>query len=268
MRASTETGSPIAGRVRTAVRRMPWRRPSAAVPNTEDPLWKHASESDRRIVGEALPYSMTGVARLLSLIDAVRHCVERDIRGAFVECGVWRGGSALAMILTLQEVGVADRDLYLYDTFEGMTPPTLRDVSSTEGAALDEWQAAQEDGRRPWSDVFGAEVFDEAGVQSLLRGTGYPPQRLQFVRGRVEATIPSTQPDEIALLRLDTDWYESTAHELKHLYPRLRNGGVLIVDDYGHWHGARDAVDEYFSRGPAKPLLTRVDYSARMGLKA
>ena len=87
----------------------------------------------------------------------------------------------------------------------------------------------------------------------MLHGTGYPPERIHFVRGPVEETLPAGAPDEIALLRLDTDWYESTRHELEHLYPRLAAGGVLLVDDYGHWEGARKAVDEYFADHGDRP---------------
>src|SRR3984885_4780905 len=102
-----------------------------------------ASDSDRRIVEAAAQHSMTGHARLLALIDAVRYCVHRRLEGAFVECGVWRGGSVLAMILTLQDLGVDERDIYLYDTFDGMTEPTEHDVSEAEPPALQIWQRAR-----------------------------------------------------------------------------------------------------------------------------
>jgi len=74
-------------------------------------------------------------------------------------------------------------------------------------------------------------------------------------------------PGKIALLRLDTDWYESTAHELKHLYPLLVPGGVIIIDDYGHWEGARKAVDEYITAEKLPLLLNRIDYTGRIGIK-
>jgi hypothetical protein len=225
------------------------------------------SPEDARIVHRALPYTMTGVARLQATIDAVRYCERRGVDGSFAECGVWRGGSVLAMILTLQQLGRSDRDIYLYDTFEGMTEPTERYTSEHAPAALDTWRAAQAQGQRPWGEMFSREVFNEESVRSTLLETGYPEDRLHLVRGPVESTVPSQAPREIALLRLDTDWYESTLHELEHLYPRLATGGVLIIDDYGHWQGARRAVDEYFG-GPAAPiLLNRTDYTGRIGVK-
>jgi O-methyltransferase len=96
---------------------------------------------------------------------------------------------------------------------------------------------------------------------------GYPGEKLHFVQGKVEDTIPGSAPEQIALLRLDTDWYESTRHELIHLYPRLSAGGVLIVDDYGHWQGSRRAVDEWIAQAGVRILLNRIDYTGRVAVK-
>jgi hypothetical protein len=90
---------------------------------------------------------------------------------------------------------------------------------------------------------------------------------MHFVKGKVEDTIPASTPDRIAILRLDTDWYASTRHELEHLYPLLAPGGVLIIDDYGHWEGCRQAVDEYFASRNLQVLLNRVDYTGRIAVK-
>ena len=221
---------------------------------------------DRLIVEQALPFTMTGVSRLLALVDSVRYCVRRELPGAFAECGVWRGGSVRAMVMTLQELGVSDRDIYLYDTFEGMTLPTEHDTSRFDGSALDAWREAEERGDRIHGELFNEELFNEDDVRRMLTATGYPEERLHFVKGPVEETIPSTTPGPLALLRLDTDWYESTLHELRHLYPLLTAAGVLIIDDYGHWEGCRRAVDEYFAEHPI-PLLSRIDYAGRVGVK-
>lgn len=222
---------------------------------------------DRWIVERALPLTMTGVQRLHALVEAVRHCVRRDVPGAFVECGVWRGGSVLAMIIALQELGVDDRDLFLYDTFEGMTTPTEHDVSAYEAPALQTWGEAARANARPWAQLFDPEVFNERSVRETVLSTGYPAERVHLVRGAVEDTLPADAPERLALLRLDTDWYASTRHELVHLYPRLSGGGVLIIDDYGHWQGARRAVDEYFATDAPPPLLHRIDYASRIAVK-
>jgi O-methyltransferase len=225
------------------------------------------SDEDREIIARARPFTMTSDERLQALIDAVRYCEQRGVAGAFAECGVWRGGSVLTMILVLQGLGVDDRDIHLFDTFEGMTAPTEEDTSPLDPPALETWAEAQESGERAWSELFSHEVFDEAAVRELLVSTGYPSERLHFARGPVEQTLPEAAPERLALLRLDTDWYESTRHELEQLWPRLSDGGVLIVDDYGHWEGARRAVDEFFAGSAAPVLLSRIDYTGRIAIK-
>jgi hypothetical protein len=225
------------------------------------------AEPDRRIVEAALPYTMTGAPRLLALIDAVRYLAGRRLPGDLAECGVWRGGSVLAMILALRDAGEEPRDIHLFDTFSGMTEPSVHDTSPFDPPALETWRTAKERGGRPWPDLFDPSMFSVGTVEATLLGTGYPRDRLHFVVGAVEETLPAQAPAELALLRLDTDWYESTRHELEHLYPRLVPGGVLIIDDYGHWEGARRAVEEYFREHPPRPLLSRIDYTGRVALK-
>ena len=225
------------------------------------------SPEDRAIIERVLPYTMTGVPRLAALIDAVRYCVRREVPGGFAECGVWRGGSVLAMILTLQQLGSHTRDIHLYDTFEGMTEPTEHDVSPIDPPALETWTAAQRRRTRPWKELFAGEVLDETSVHHTVLSTGYPAERIHVVRGPVEETLPQRVPERLALLRLDTDWYESTRHELQHLYPLLVDSGVLIIDDYGHWEGAKRAVDEYFGIHQPPLLLNRIDYTGRIAVK-
>lgn len=236
--------------------------PAPTQPATDSALSPH----EQRILAEVRSFTMVSTERLLANMDAVAHAVRRGIPGAVVECGVWRGGSVLAMIRTLQSLGVDDRDIYLYDTFEGMTQPGELDTSPFEQPARVTWDATP-DGTTPWSWAFDAAIYDLGFVTRLITATGYPPERLHFVQGPVEQTLPGTAPDEIAVLRLDTDWYASTRHELEHLYPRICAGGVLIVDDFGHWEGARRAVEEYFSTAAPPMLLSRIDYSGRMGVK-
>jgi O-methyltransferase len=229
--------------------------------------WSGIDAADRAIVEQALPYTMTSVARLHAVVQSVRYLARRGVTGDFAECGVWRGGSVLAMILTLQELGARPRDVYLYDTFEGMTAPTELDTSAVDPPALETWNAARADGKRAWHEMFGPDVFDEQSVRETLLATGYPEERVHVVKGKVEETIPAHAPARLALLRLDTDWYESTRHELHELYPRLADGGVLIIDDYGHWEGARRAVDEYFAEQAEPLLLNRIDYTGRIAVK-
>lgn len=219
---------------------------------------------EEQIVAAVRNYTMISRERLLAVMDAVEYVVRRGIAGALVECGVWRGGSVLAMILTLQRLGVADRDVYLYDTFEGMTQPTELDTSPFEQPALRTWEQTAE-GEVAWRWAFDPTIYGLETVRELILGSGYPGERIHFVQGRVEETLPSQAPEVVAVARLDTDWYESTKHELDHLYPRMSTGGVLIIDDYGHWEGARRATEEFFDTAPI--LFARSDYSGRMGVK-
>jgi hypothetical protein len=227
----------------------------------------HGDPLDAAIAARCAPYTLTSPARVQALLDAVAYCVERGVPGDFAECGVWRGGSVLAMVLKLQALGVDDRVVHLYDTFEGMTRPSELDTSQYDGPALTSWEQQTEGGARAWDEYFRPDVFNEDLVREVVLSTGYPASKARFVRGPVEETLPAHAPDQLALLRLDTDWYESTRHELEHLYPRLAVGGVLIIDDYGHWDGCRKAVDEYFSSVAPPVLLTRVDYTARVAVK-
>lgn len=234
--------------------------PSGKIPD-------HFSDDERALVERVRPYTMTTPERLIANADAIEYAVRRDIGGAIVECGVWLGGSVLAMILTLQRLGTSDRDIYLFDTFEGMTPPRDEDTTRFGPSAKQMWEMAAARGRKIQHWLFKPEVFGLERVQKVVYDSGYPPERIHFVKGRVEDTVPGEAPESIAVLRLDTDWYESTRHELVHLYPRLSRGGVLIIDDYGHWDGSRKAVDEYFAELAPPVLLNRTDYAGRMAVK-
>jgi O-methyltransferase len=218
-------------------------------------------EADRQIIQRVSPFTMTSLERRASLLGAVDHLVKHRIAGDIVECGVWRGGSMMAVALALMARGDTSRHLYLYDTFEGMSEPTAHDKALS--GELAQAQLERTDRGHPLWAVAGLD-----DVKANLASTGYPADRVHYVQGKVEDTIPATLPQQVALLRLDTDWYESTRHELQHLYPLLAKHGVLIIDDYGHWQGARQAVDEYFAQAAEPVFLHRVDYTARLHVKA
>jgi len=208
------------------------------------------------------PYTMTTPERIASLCNAVNYLVKNNIEGDFVECGVWRGGSTMAAIDTLLKAGKKDREIYLYDTYEGMSEPTEADKVFT-GTTADILMNTSD--KEDATSVWCYSALEE--VQTNVGSLKYPAKSIHYVKGKVEDTIPQTIPAKIALLRLDTDWYESTAHELKYLYPLLVPGGVIIIDDYGHWEGARKAVDEYIEAQKLPLLLNRIDYTGRIGIK-
>lgn len=167
----------------------------------------------------------------------------------------------MAVARTLIEYGSIDRALYLFDTFDGMTEPTATDENLWGGLASDLLKKSDKLTAQVWAHSSLAEV------SGSMRDTGYGTDKIFLVKGRVEETLPAKAPDAIALLRLDTDWYESIYHELVHLYPRLSVGGVLLIDDYGHWKGAKRAVDQYIKENNVKILLNRIDYTGRIGVK-
>jgi O-methyltransferase len=220
----------------------------------DDPSLVGFSIEEQKIIKAVRPFTMTSTERICALIEAIRHVSVNQVPGAIVECGVWRGGSTMAAILTLLGIPSTERGIYLYDTFEGMSEPTEADLAPDGIPAADLLSQGLP------GIICRASLED---VKTNVLSTGYPPSKVHFVQGKVEETIPKTLPASIALLRLDTDWYESTRHELEHLFPLLHPKGVLIVDDYGHWAGARKAVDEFFGRWPGTYYFHRIDYTGR-----
>lgn len=206
--------------------------------------------------------TMTSPERIVGLIRAVEYVVHSGLPGDIVECGVWRGGSMWIAARTLLQRDDATRDLWLYDTFEGMSEPTAADVDFTGHSAAGLLQIHDPEDR---NGVWCLSRLDE--VKKTMASSGYPAERVRYVTGKVEDTLSIHRPAQIALLRLDTDWYESTRCELEWLFPCLVPGGVLIVDDYGHWQGCRRAVDEYFAITGQRIHLARMDYTGRIGIK-
>lgn len=208
------------------------------------------------------PYTMTSPERLFALYQSINYIIENDIPGDFVECGVWKGGSSMMIANTLQNLGIADRSLWMYDTYEGMSEPTSEDRDYAGKSAAELLEASD---KTDANSVWCFSSMEE--VQRNLALTGYPMSQIKFIKGKVEDSIPGAIPRSIALLRLDTDWYSSTMHELVHLYPLLSGSGVLIIDDFGHWEGAKKAVLEYFSQHSQRPLINRIDETGRIIIK-
>lgn len=216
-------------------------------------------ENDLFFVRQFDGFTMTSLERRLHLLDAVRYIVANNIAGAIVECGVWRGGSMMLVAEALKSLGQSDREIFLFDTFCGMTNPTEKDIDFSGRFAADALASEEESklSSRTWA------IASLNDVKENLSATRYPEDQLHYVVGDVLSTVPSHAPDHIAILRLDTDWYESTHHELEYLVPRVVQGGIVIIDDYGHWGGAREAVDE-FVRSAGRPIfLSRIDYTCR-----
>jgi hypothetical protein len=222
--------------------------------NQSGPKWKN------RIVETVKPFTMTSDTNLRAFIKAVEEIEKNKTPGAIVECGVWKGGSMMAAAQTLFHLDNNERELYLFDTFDSFPEPGKEDISH-EGKTGREIIETLKENDQPWK------APSVEAVKENLYATGYPKEKINFVKGDVMQTLPASAPEEIAILRLDTDWYESTFHELRCLYPRLSGKGILIIDDYGYWKGCKKAVDEYFGSNNIEPGLVKIDFSSRMHYK-
>jgi O-methyltransferase len=234
-----------------------FRRNKGVDSETVRRLIPEASDADIRMMLDVTPYTMTGIERLWAVLSAVRYANRAGIEGDIVECGVWRGGN----MMLAKRAAAKPRCYFLYDTYAGMSEPTAADVDNAGGSALARFENYLKPTHSEWAYASIEEVRGNFEKHKLLDDS------VRFIKGKVEETLKdeSNLPKQIAILRLDTDWYESTLAELQTLYPRLVPGGILIVDDYGHWQGARKAFDEYFKDQPM--LLQRIDYTARMTVK-
>jgi O-methyltransferase len=221
-----------------------------------DPLFNIEPEA-KAILDTVRGWTMAVPLQQWATWSATRYIEINAIPGAIVEFGVWRGGMCQIAARTLLAHGSTNRDIFLFDTFAGMTPPTAADYDVGTGRNAAGLLAA--------GSVFGTHgvpftlecIADVADVRSGMAATGYPMDRVHLIRGDVAETIPEQLPDVIAFARLDTDWYESTRHELAHVWKRIAPGGVMAVDDYDAWAGSRRATDEWWGSLPFKPLPMR-----------
>jgi len=233
----------------SGVRELPPKYPQDFGPFTRD-LWDRVS-----------PYTMTTQERVVSLEYAVRYIEAAGIPGDIVECGVGAGGSMMAAAWTLLELGSRERRIFLYDTYRGMAMPTDEDVSVFGKPAKRKYERKMKDGQCTWHN------YPLPDVRRNLEHTGYPADRLLFIEGFVQDTLPSNDCEHISLLRLDTNLYESTKAEMEYLWPKLATGGVFLIDDYFRWLGQKKAIDEYLAAHGVHMLLTRLDDHSAMGIK-
>lgn len=195
----------------------------------------------------AKKYSMLHVTGFYNIYTSLKYIAGRRIHGDIVECGVLFGGASIFSALLCDKLGVSDKNFYLYDSFEGF-PVGSSDAKVTTGP------------------ITGGQYKNfRSAVEANFQAEGISMTSVKFIEGFVEDTLVSHPlPEQISLLRLDTDFYDSTKVELEVLYPRLASGGVLIVDDYGLYKGSRQATDEYLN---AQLLLNRIDVGVRAGIK-
>jgi hypothetical protein len=204
------------------------------------------------IINICKSYSMISRERFLNNIESVQYVEEKNIPGDIVEIGVWKGGSILSMMLAYKNTLKMARNIHLYDTFEGMTPATTddKDLHNVAAAHIVE------------TNLFMRCIspLDEV-TRNISRHTDIVPHY------HVGDILKNTYfPEKIAVLRLDTDWYESTKYELDNFYELVSPGGIVIIDDYGHWKGCKKAVDEFLVTHPGIKL-NAIDYTGRYFVK-
>lgn len=236
-----------------------------AVSQFEDPyltVYRDFTKEEREDIAFVKPYTMTSDERLVTLSRSIDYVVENNIQGDIVECGVWKGGSMMMVAKRLEKLKNTSRKLFLFDTYEGMSEPGTVDIAWDAISAEEKLNSSDKfEGRNVW-------CYSTLGeVKNNLKLTGYNNDNMFFIQGKVEDTLPHSSIGKISLLRLDTDWYESTKHELDCLYDKLEIGGILIIDDYGHWQGAKKAVDEFIKERGLKLFLNRIDYTGRLAVK-
>ena len=226
-----------------------------------DPLPIEASQNDKNLIELCGKYSLTGSVRMWALIQALKYIQKHNIEGNLVECGVWKGGSLGLMSLLSEQLDISKK-VFGFDTFDGMTDPEEVDVDWQGLSAKEAMQNSPKDEK-----ILNVHAFAGLNqVKNNLIEMGVK-DNVSLIPGKVEETllVDENIPQKISLLRLDTDWYQSTKTELEVLYPRLQPGGILIIDDYGHFKGARKAVDEHFKG--QNVWLHYIDYTCRLMIK-
>ncbi len=194
-------------------------------------------------------FTMASNACLRALHDGVSQVIGAGVAGDIVECGTARGGSAALLGLAMQARD-ADRRLWIFDSFEGMPEPSRNDPD--------------EELARKYVGTCKGSIED---VSALLDRLGLLP-RTTLVKGLFQATVPTAPVARVALLHLDGDWYDSVLVCLQALYDKVSPGGIVQIDDYGFWQGARKAVHDFFAqRGQPVPALRHIDYGGRQFTK-
>lgn len=208
------------------------------------------------------PCTMVNTERSYALYKAIEYLHTNKITGDIVECGVWKGGSMMLAAIALKKLGDTSRHIYLYDAFRGLPPPTEKDVFVRSGQPImNKWEKTKHGNTNLWCYTTREEC------EKNMRTTGYPMEKIHIVDGWVEDTVPQNTPKQIALLRLDLDFYKATKHVLPHLFPKISSLGIFLSDNYGVFEGEQDAINEYLKEsGNSNIFLSRIDEQGRIAV--
>ncbi|NQT04491.1 MAG: class I SAM-dependent methyltransferase [Dehalococcoidia bacterium] len=181
------------------------------------------------------------VPRLVALYKLSREIDRQPIPGNIVECGVRNGGSSAVMASVFRKSSLC-RDMWLFDSFEGLPEPTA------------------EDGYKAQTEYHEGKCLGSVdAVKEILNQLSIPENRVHIIEGWFEETFPSVKTNKVALLHIDADWYESVKLCLEKFYDSVCPGGFIALDDYGHWEGCRRATDEFLKKRSLDIKLVRVD---------
>ena len=203
---------------------------------------------------KVLPYTMAGYERLSNAYQLAKRAEKENLQGAFVECGVWKGGTMGIMAYAARKNPA--RSIWLCDSFEGLPEPGIKDGEVAKSYAKNK----NSGNLNAIGECVGLLVDVKKLFSSILK---IKEDRVYIERGWFQNTLQKTKEriGAIAILRLDADWYESTRCILENLYDNVVSGGYVIIDDYGHWEGCKKAVDEFFKKRNLHISLTRIDYT-------
>ena len=192
--------------------------------------------SDEEILKICAPFTMTTILRQKQTLESVQYIIENTIEGDLIELGVWKGGSIMIMIYKLLQLGITNRHIHLYDTFNGMTQPSINDVDVHGAKAIDISRYID-------LDKWCLSPYDE--VYNNIKSTNYPMEYIHFHIGDIMNVQINDIPKQIALLRIDNDWYELHKFELPLFEPNVTQKGIITSDDYSYWSGCKKAIDDY-----------------------
>jgi O-methyltransferase len=198
---------------------------------------------EKRLTKAVLPYTLVSLERIHNLYVLARRIENERVPGDVVECGVYNGGTAAVLSRSATHSDL-ERKVWLFDSFKGMPDITERDGDQAQ-------------------EYVGKILGNVEQVRALLRKTGSDLNRVRVAEGLFKDTFPTVNIRNIALLNIDADWYESVKICLEKFYDSVVPGGFVSIDDYGHWQGCREAVDEFFKHRGLSYTLQKVDYTAR-----
>ena len=226
--------------------------------------FKNFNFQEKKSINKILSLTMVSDENIEFLISAIRYVKKNKIKGYYVETGIWKGGLSILSYLTFTNKNKNKMKFFLFDTFEGMPKPSKYDkkLNKDLSQVFDKWEK-----KIKTSEGWNLSPINEV-QKNIIKLCGKKSLNdFNFIKGKVENTlkIKKNLPKKICLLRLDTDFYNSTKAELDYLFNKVSKGGIIIFDDYSNWLGAKKAIDDFLKN--KKYLLCKIDNNSRFIIK-